>query len=210
MADLKISDLPTDIVTLAAGDKFPVADASALTANTYCTAQEIKDYTNADTYYRWLNTAYTLATSASPQVLFPTPSGITLATGFYELILLMSITSMSGTSGNASFQLNGPGSTAVFNSITMGTVGIDGTGVAAAQTGTWVNAVTTPGNMVSAATSNNLFVRIRAAFTVTTSGLMVPGITLANSTLGVAIGAGSFIKIIRVSDLTTTSKGPWS
>lgn len=46
MADTKISDLPTDIVTLADGDKFPVADASALTANTYATALEIKTYTN--------------------------------------------------------------------------------------------------------------------------------------------------------------------
>ena len=46
MADTKISDLPTDIVTLADGDKFPVADASALTADTYATALEIKTYVN--------------------------------------------------------------------------------------------------------------------------------------------------------------------
>lgn len=46
MADTKISDLPTDITTLADGDKFPVADASALTADTYATALEIKTYAN--------------------------------------------------------------------------------------------------------------------------------------------------------------------
>lgn len=44
MADTKISDLPTDIVTLAAGDKFAVADASALAANTFCTMTEIKAF----------------------------------------------------------------------------------------------------------------------------------------------------------------------
>lgn len=46
MADTKISDLPTDITTLADGDKFAVADASALTADTYATALEIKTYAN--------------------------------------------------------------------------------------------------------------------------------------------------------------------
>lgn len=46
MPDTKISDLPTDIVTLADGDKFPVADASALTADTYATALEIKTHGN--------------------------------------------------------------------------------------------------------------------------------------------------------------------
>lgn len=46
MADTKISDLPTDITTLADGDKFAVADASALTVDTYATALEIKTYVN--------------------------------------------------------------------------------------------------------------------------------------------------------------------
>tara|TARA_R110000868_G_scaffold344789_2_gene605870 strand:- start:26 stop:820 length:795 start_codon:yes stop_codon:yes gene_type:complete len=44
MANLKISDLPTDIVTLAAGDRFPVYDASATTTNTYCTPPEIQTF----------------------------------------------------------------------------------------------------------------------------------------------------------------------
>jgi len=210
MADLKISDLPTDIVTLEDGDKFPVADASALTANTYATAAEVKTYANSDNYYRWIDSAYTLTNTTSSQVLFPTPNKITLGTGFYECLLLISLTSMSGTSGNASFQLNGPGATAVISNITMGVVGIDSTGAAAAQTGTWVNAATTPGNMVSAGLANSMFARIRAAFTVTTSGFMVPAISLANSTVGVSLSAGSYIRIIRVSDLATTSRGNWS
>ena len=46
MADTKISALPTDVVTLADGDKFPVADASALTIDTYATALEIKTHGN--------------------------------------------------------------------------------------------------------------------------------------------------------------------
>ena len=46
MADTKISNLPTDVVTLADGDKFPIADASALTVDTYATALEIKTHGN--------------------------------------------------------------------------------------------------------------------------------------------------------------------
>lgn len=46
MPDLKISALPTDVVTLADGDKFAIADASALTIDTYATALEIKTHGN--------------------------------------------------------------------------------------------------------------------------------------------------------------------
>jgi len=46
MADTKIKDLPTDIVTLADGDKFGVADESAPTVNTFATALEIKTHGN--------------------------------------------------------------------------------------------------------------------------------------------------------------------
>lgn len=46
MADTKIGDLPTDVVTLAAGDKFPIADVSALTIDTFATAAEIKTFVN--------------------------------------------------------------------------------------------------------------------------------------------------------------------
>lgn len=46
MADTKISDLPTDITALADADKFPVADDSALSVNTYATALEVKTYAN--------------------------------------------------------------------------------------------------------------------------------------------------------------------
>jgi hypothetical protein len=50
MADTKIGDLPTLTATLASGDKFPVADASALTTNTYVTPVEIRDYAACQGY----------------------------------------------------------------------------------------------------------------------------------------------------------------
>jgi len=44
MADTKISALPTDVTTLAAGDRFPIADVSASTTDTYCTSTEIQTF----------------------------------------------------------------------------------------------------------------------------------------------------------------------
>ncbi len=46
MANTKILNLPTDIVTLADADKFPVSDATATTTDTYATALEIKTHGN--------------------------------------------------------------------------------------------------------------------------------------------------------------------
>ena len=48
MADTKVSAL-TDIGTLAAGDKFPVADASDLSVSKSATAREIKEYVSGYT-----------------------------------------------------------------------------------------------------------------------------------------------------------------
>lgn len=48
MADTKIGNLPTDVVTLAGGDKFAIADVSALTIDTFCTADEIKTFVTTD------------------------------------------------------------------------------------------------------------------------------------------------------------------
>lgn len=45
MADTKI-DAMADVVTLAANDKFPIADASASTVDTYATAAEMKTFVN--------------------------------------------------------------------------------------------------------------------------------------------------------------------
>lgn len=51
MADTKIGNLPTDVVTLADGDKFPIADASSLGIDTFATALELKTYVNTAPVY---------------------------------------------------------------------------------------------------------------------------------------------------------------
>lgn len=66
MADTKISDLPTDITTLADGDKFPVADASALTTDTYATALEIKTYANTNESHSGYSDYTTISDPSAP------------------------------------------------------------------------------------------------------------------------------------------------
>lgn len=209
MADLKISDLPTDIVTLAAGDKFPVADVSALTANTYCTAQEIKDFVDSDISIIRTDTDFTLASSAAIQNLFASPTALTISTGVYKMDGLIYVGSMSGTSGNFKFSITAGGGAVLGSQIIRGS-GIDGTGAAAPQTGTWVWGVSeTPGNLVSASTSGEAWVEINATFEVTTAGTITPRITLTSSAAAV-VKAGTFLKIIRIGDVNLTNKGAWS
>lgn len=207
MADLKISDLPTDIVTLAAGDKFPVADVSDLTENTYCTAQEIKDYVTSDFVFRQVLADYSLTSSTSIQNMFPSPASVSLSSGEYEFECFIVAGLMSGTSGNMKFTLTSGG---LGTLVWIGTSGIDGTGVAAAQTGTWTIANSTTGsNMVSAATSTSLFARVFGRFTMATDGTLTPQVTLANAA-SASIFAGSYIKINKLAGLGVTSKGTWS
>jgi len=206
MADLKISDLPTDIVALAAGDKFPVADASALTANTYCTAQEVKDYVTSDFMFRQLLVDHELTSSNTIQNMFPSPSSITLSAGEYEFECFFIVAGMSATSGNMKLTLT---SSSIGIGIFIGVVGIDGVGTAAQQTGTWVVANATPGNMVSASTSTSLFARAFGRFTMDTSGTLTPQVTLSAASAA-SLWAGTYMKINRLSDLGVTSKGDWS
>lgn len=207
MADLKISDLPTDIGTLAAGDKFPVADVSALTANTYCTAQEIKDFVTSDFVFRQLLSDYNLTSTTAIQNMFPSPASVTLPSGEYEFECFVIAGNMSGTSGNMKFTLT---SSDLGVAVWVGTTGIDSTGAAAAQTGTWALANATPGsNMVSAGASSAIFARVFGRFTMVSGGTLTPQITLANAAAA-SMFAGSYIKINRLSDVGVTSKGSWS
>lgn len=207
MADLKISDLPTDIVTLAAGDKFPVADVSALTANTYCTAQEIKDFVTSDFVFRQLLADHSLTNTTAIQNMFPSPASVTLAAGEYEFECFVIAGLMSATSGNMKFTLTSGDLGSV---VWIGTTGIDSTGAAAGQTGTWAIANATPGsNMVSAGTSSAVFARVFGRFTMGLGGTLTPQINLANAA-SASMFAGSYIKINRLSDVGVTSKGDWS
>jgi hypothetical protein len=261
MADTKISDLPTDVGTLASDDKFAVADASALSADAFCTAAQIKTFVNtapvfaagtssantwpkmtsgtvlsspeagaleynnsfyatpndsnrgaiAVEHYVRLTSAYTLTSTTSAQQLFnaTTNGALTLPTGMYFFECLLSLSSMSSTSGNAQFQLVG-GGTAAVDQVLYHAVGVDGaTGTAATQTGSTSTSANSPASIVTAGTNTNMQVSIRGTFRVTTSGTLIPSIALVTAAAAV-VAAGSYFRCRRVGETTDSVIGNWS
>jgi hypothetical protein len=259
--DLKISELPTDVVTLANGDKFAVADASDLSADAYCTAAEIKTYVNtapvwaagsatAGTWpkqtsgtllstpeagareyngsfyatpnngnrgvervehYVRLTADYTLANTTSAQKLFnATPNGaLSLPTGLYFFDVLLSISAMSSTSGNAQFQLVGGGN-AVVDQVLYHAVGVDGaTNTAATQTGSTSNQSNSPASIVTAGTNTSMQLSIRGTFRVTTAGTIIPSIAQTNAAAAV-VATGSYFRCWRAGGTTDNVLGAWS
>ena len=209
MADTKISDLPTDIVALADGDKFPVADASALTADTYATALELKTYVLSDVSLIRASTSRALTSTTASQALFASPSILTLTAGSYLVEGIISISSMSATSGNALFDIRGSGSANLLSSI-INAIGIDGAGAAASQTGTWaISTTATAASMVTATTGTSMFASINMVATFDTDGSIIPSISLVTAASAI-LAAGSYLKITRLGTTTLTNIGNWS
>jgi hypothetical protein len=109
MADTKISAL-ADIVTLAAGDKVPVADASDLTQSKSATMTEINTFirtqTIASAEITGLGAASTLAVTDS----FPLSQGGTAVEATVAQVIAAMRTLISGNSGTAN-QLAAPSET---------------------------------------------------------------------------------------------------
>ena len=213
MADLKISDLPTDIVTLADGDKFPVADASALSVNTYATALEIREYVNATTaFIRAPAGGISLGNTTGFQPVFNNPSKLTVSAGIYRFSCILYITGMSATSGNCSFTIvNGAGA-ATLSGPLFRAIGIDGSGAVATQTGTWSTTAGTPGNIVTATTTTSLFAKIEGWFRIATGGegIIQPAIGLSNLSTTAIVNEPTFFSVTRVCDESVTNIGNWT
>ena len=89
MADTKISAL-TDIVTLASGDKVPVADASDLTVSKSATMTEINTYlqTIGKNQIAYLSSRYTNATTTGTEVTQLSFNNLVAGTYFIRWVLL--------------------------------------------------------------------------------------------------------------------------
>lgn len=149
-----------------------------------------------------------LTNSATIQNLFASPQTITLTTGAYLMEGIINLAGMSATTGNAMFTINN-GGTATLANILVHYCGIDGTGGAASQTGSWSTANASATNMVSASTNTNLFANIKGYFTVTGAGTVIPAITLVTASAAV-LKACSFIQFERLGAATVLSVGNWA
>lgn len=155
---------------------------------------------------------YTLTSQTAAQKLFnaSTNGRITLDVGTYEFDIIVALTSMSATSGNATFDLSG-------GSATLGAILWHGMGrdvAADAATGTYsgswsADATFVAAPLVTAGTGTAAFFKIEGTFEVTAAGTVQPRILLQTAAAAV-VSVGSYMKVTKISGATDTTKiGLW-
>jgi hypothetical protein len=161
-------------------------------------------------YYGQLTSDYTLTSTTAEQKLFnfSTNGAITLATGRYRFRASLYLTTMSATTGNASFRLAG---TATLANILFQAVGLDSTTplVAAGRGGSASVTAAGPASMVTAATGTGLVSDIEGIINVTASGTVIPSIALVTAAAAV-VKAGSYVEFLRIGDTGSNTQGSWS
>lgn len=219
--------LSTDIIdsTAAGRAMLTAADAAAQTALLNVFTSALKglvpasggldtEYLSAGgdfepiTFFAYNPDAYNLANSAAVQKLFPLGTGsggaLTLTTGYYEFETAFTLSSMSATSGNASFSLAG---TATLGNLRYGALGVDSTSVPAAAS--FNNSSTNGIAMAVAAATTGARAIINGVFQVTAGGTIIPSIALANAAAAV-VGAGAYFKCRKIAQAGVTLVGPWT
>lgn len=158
------------------------------------------------------NTTRTFTSNTSQQPIFNSPANgaLTLGTGTYLFEGLISMNTMSATSGNGKFSLNS-GGTATLGSILYQTYGMD----AALDTLTAVSGVSettatqTATNIATAATATVLTFFVKGTFQVTASGTIIP--SFAQTTAAAAVvKVGSYFMVQRIGSTSLVSVGNWS
>jgi len=168
-------------------------------------------------YFICLSSTYTLVSQTGAQALFggsgtgpPTPNGrLTLPVASYFFDMLLSLSSMSATSGNAKIDILGAG-TATVGTVLYYAAGVDGAvNTAAANQGNMSNAVGSTASIVTAGTGTALQVSLRGSFRVTGVGYITPSISLVTAAAAV-LAAGSYFRCRPMGSSTVTTCGNWS
>jgi len=153
----------------------------------------------------------TFTSNTNQQAIFnsPTNGRLTLETGVYEFECLVSMDTMSATSGNGKFSLLGAG-TATLAAILYLTNGID----AALDTITAVSGVVevtstvAATNMATAAVGTVFTFWVKGTFEVSSGGTLIP--SFAQTTAAAAVvKIGSFFKCRRMGSTSLVSVGQW-
>lgn len=160
-----------------------------------------------------LSGSYTLTDTVNEQKLFDgsTAGALTLPIGTYFFECLAVLTAMSGTSGNAAFDILGAG-TATLGTVLYQTVGIDVTAVTGtgARSGSFSTAAQTAASMVGAAGGTALGFEHRGTFRVTAAGTIIPSVTLVTAGVTPAVAAGSYFRCFLAGAPAMTTVGAWS
>lgn len=153
----------------------------------------------------------TLPNDSNENAIFnsPTNGRITLEAGLYKFEALISVTSMSATSGNALIDWLGAG-TAVCAAWLWTYAGKDGTNAtAAALNGATRVTQDSASSVVTAGTGTEMFVNAMGTFEVTTGGTMIPSIDLVTAIGTATIAIGSYFMVERIGSTSTVSVGQW-
>lgn len=172
----------------------------------------IRDDIARSPVYLRQDTTYTLTSQTAAQKLFnaSTNGRVTLGVGTYEFEMRVALTSMSATSGNATFDLSG-------GSATLGSILWFGYGrdvAADGATGTLagsysVDATLVAAPLVTAGTATAAFFKVEGTFEVTSAGTVQPRILLQTAAAAV-VSVGSYMKVTKISSANnTTAIGLW-
>lgn len=153
----------------------------------------------------------TLPNDTNENAIFnsPTNGRITLEVGLYMFKGMVSITSMSATSGNASMDILGAG-TATCASWLWHAVGRDNNSntVAAAAQDSFSVTQQSAASIVSGGTGTTLSVELSGTFEITTGGTLIPSVDQVTAAAGV-VAIGSFIMFERMCAVNTVFLGQW-
>jgi hypothetical protein len=161
--------------------------------------------------YATLSAARTLTNTAAAQAIFEASHdafAVEAATTYvFEAILF--VTGMSGTTGNAQFNLLGAGTATLLGGRAQ-IVGVDNTAptTAVAQSGSFTDAtVTSAVNMVSGTTGTALAVSIRGKFRTNAAGTIIPSLTLANAVATATLDIDTYFRMEKLGPNSTISVG---
>ena len=167
---------------------------------------------------RWHNLAalsstYTLTNTTNSQALFNVPANGALtvaANTAYRFEGLISLSSMSGTSGNFGLDILGAGS-ASLTSIAFMVHGLDATTqtTPAAIGGSFIATSGSTSDVLVAATGTAAHVYLSGFVRINAGGTLIPSIKLTTAAAAV-VGANSFIDFVPVGPGTVTTVGPWA
>lgn len=207
MADTQISALAAASAVVAANE-FAINEAGT---SKKVTAAQIKTFVTADTYMIRANVDRTLPNDTNLNAIFNSPANgrLTLGTGVYRFELLLIITAMSSTSGNALINIIGAG-TATIASWLWRISGIDNSaaGTILDDDAAYLQTSASAASAVTAATGTALRLHCSGMFNCTTGGTLIPSIDLVTAAACV-VQDGSYMMIDCLGAASAVSIGPW-
>jgi len=156
------------------------------------------------------NATRTLPNDTNLNAIFNSPANgrLTLETGTYRFEMVIGITAMSSTSGNALLNVRGAG-TATLNDWLYALVGKDDllTAISGVQ-GTMPTSEASPASMFTGGAATAMWFTAIGTFTVTAAGTIIPSIDLVTASAAV-IAIGSYFMCERIGDVNVVSVGQW-